>query len=43
MARKLFDKAEMHNIFHLNSSQQVIDLITKLHADRATMDHVCVN
>ncbi len=43
ISRGLFEKKEMHNIFHLKSTQQVVDLIKKLHEDRATMEHICVN
>lgn len=43
MGRALFDKNEMHSIFHLTSTSQVIDMIKKIHADRAEMEHVCVN
>ena len=43
MSRGLFDKSEMHSVFHLTSTNQVIDLIKQVHADRAEMEHVCVN
>lgn len=43
MGRALFDKNEMHSIFHLTTTKQVIDMIKKIHADRAEMEHVCVN
>ncbi|MBU0479655.1 MAG: LOG family protein [Proteobacteria bacterium] len=43
LARNLFSKREMHNIFHLTTTRQVVELIKKIHADRAQMEHVCVN
>ena len=43
MNRGLFDKNEMHNIFHLTSTSQVIDLIKEVQDDRTKMEHVCVN
>ncbi|MEN8142033.1 MAG: LOG family protein [Thermodesulfobacteriota bacterium] len=43
MSRGLFDKNEMHSVFHLTSTNQVINLIKQVHADRAEMEHVCVN
>ena len=43
MSRGLFNKEEMHSIFHLTSTTQVIDLIKQIQADRGKMEHVCVN
>ena len=43
MSRGLFDKKEMHSIFHLTSTTQVIELIKQVHSDRSKMEHVCVN
>jgi uncharacterized protein (TIGR00730 family) len=43
MNRGLFDKNEMHSIFHLISTAKVVELIKQIHADREKMEHVCVN
>jgi hypothetical protein len=43
MPKKLFDKADMHNIFHVIEPAQVVDLIIKIHKDRLHTEHVCQN
>ncbi|MCK4840196.1 MAG: hypothetical protein KAS94_15425 [Desulfobulbaceae bacterium] len=43
MARSLCDRKEIHNVFHLTSADQVIEFIKQAHADRARMEHICVN
>ena len=43
MDRGLFDKNELHNLFHLTSTEQVLALIKKFHDDRGKMEHVCIN
>ena len=43
MARRLFDKEDMHNIFHITSAEKVVNFIKKVHEDRPRMEHVCVN
>jgi hypothetical protein len=43
MSRGLFDRKEIHNVFHLASADRVVEFIKQVHADRAKMEHVCVN
>ena len=43
MSRGLFDRMEIRNVFHLTSAEQVVKFIKQVHADRARMEHVCVN
>lgn len=43
MSRELFDPKEIRNVFHLTSGEQVVKFIKQVHADRARMEHVCVN
>ncbi|MEN8136489.1 MAG: LOG family protein [Thermodesulfobacteriota bacterium] len=43
MSRGLFDRQEIHNVFHLTSADQVVEFIKQVHGDRAEMEHVCVN
>lgn len=43
LARGLFDRKEIHNVFHLTSAEQVVNFIKQVHGDRARMEHVCVN
>ena len=42
-SRQLFDHHDLHNIFHLHTVEQVVGFISQVHADRAKMEHVCVN
>ncbi len=42
-SRGLFDKSDMHNLFHINSAEKVVPFIRTVHADRSKMEHVCVN
>ncbi len=42
-ARGLFDPKDMHNIFHINSADKVVEFIRKVHEDRSKTEHVCVN
>lgn len=43
LARGLFDSKDMHNIFHITSTERVVNFIRKVHEDRLQMEHVCVN
>ncbi len=43
MPAKLFDRKDMHNIFHVVEPAHVVDLIIKIHRDRSEMEHVCRN
>jgi hypothetical protein len=43
MERKLFNKSDMHMIFHVTEPLQVVQLIRQIHADRLKMDHACKN
>jgi predicted Rossmann-fold nucleotide-binding protein len=43
MPKKLFDKGDMHNIFHVIEPVNVVDLIVKIHKDRLHTEHVCRN
>ena len=42
-SKGLFDEKDMHNIFHINSPEKVVDFIKKVHEDRSQVEHVCVN
>ncbi len=43
MGRNLFDRSDMHMIFHVLEPSQVVDLIVRIHKDRPESDHVCTN
>jgi uncharacterized protein (TIGR00730 family) len=43
LPRHLFDRSEMHTMFHVTESVQVVDLIIKIHKERFQMEHVCRN
>lgn len=43
MPRKLFDRKDMHMLFHVIEPTQVVDLIIRIHRDRPQSDHVCTN
>ena len=43
ITRGLFDIHDMDNILHIKSPEKVVRLIRKVHEDRSTIDHVCVN
>ena len=43
MERKLFNKSDMHMIFHVTEPQEVLKLIRQIHTDRLTMEHACRN
>ncbi len=43
LARKLFDSADMNNIFHLTSVEKVLSLIRKAQEDRSQIEHACIN
>lgn len=43
LSRELFSPHEMHNLFHLTSTAEVVELINNIHNDRSNMEHVCVN
>ena len=42
-SRGLFDRKDMHNLFHINTADSVVQFIRTVHEDRAKMEHVCVN
>ncbi|MDW7774471.1 MAG: LOG family protein [Desulfobulbaceae bacterium] len=39
----LFDPQDMNNIFHLQSPEEVVHLVSKIHDDRSKVEHVCHN
>ena len=41
--RKLFDPKDLNHIFHLTNPNEVIQLVKKIHDDRALVEHVCQN
>jgi hypothetical protein len=43
MSRKLFDRQDMHMMFHVLEPSQVVDLIVRIHRDRPQSEHVCTN
>lgn len=43
MERKLFNKSDMHMIFHVTDPLKVVELIKKIHADRLKEEHACRN
>ncbi len=43
MERKLFNKSDMHMIFHVTEALNVVALIKQIHADRLTEEHACRN
>jgi hypothetical protein len=43
MPRKLFDRQDMHMLFHVIEPAQVVDLIVRIHQDRPQSGHVCTN
>jgi len=43
LPRKLFNKEDMRNIFHMNDCEKVVEFVKKSHEDRQKMDHICVN
>ncbi len=43
LRRGLFDMKDMNSIFCLSDARQAVELVTKIHADREKMEHVCVN
>ncbi len=43
LTKKLIDKDDMHNLFHLSSAEKVVKFINKIHEDRSKMDHVCLS
>lgn len=43
LSRKLFSLQDMNQIFHLTSPVEVIELVKKIHDDRAKVEHVCHN
>lgn len=40
---KLFDPQDINHIFHLTNPDEVIQLVKKIHDDRANVEHVCHN
>jgi uncharacterized protein (TIGR00730 family) len=43
LPRHLFERKEMHAIFHVMEPTEVVDLIVKIHKARSEMEHVCRN
>ncbi|HWR00671.1 MAG TPA: LOG family protein [Chlorobaculum sp.] len=43
MPAKLFDRKDMHNIFHVMEPAHVVELIVRIHKDRSQQEHVCRN
>ena len=43
MERRLFNKSDMHMIFHVTEPLEVVALIKQIHADRLTKEHACRN
>jgi uncharacterized protein (TIGR00730 family) len=43
MDRNLFDRHDMHMIFHVLEPAHVVDLIVRIHRDRHQSEHVCTN
>jgi len=43
MERKLFNKSDMHMIFHVTEPVQVVELIKQIHTDRLQVEHACRN
>ena len=43
MRRKLFDRQDMHMIFHVLEPSQAVDLVVRIHQDRPQSEHVCTN
>jgi len=41
--RGLFDSKDMHNVFHIKTTEKVVEFIRKVHEDRSKIEHVCVN
>ncbi|NTV02218.1 MAG: LOG family protein [Chlorobiaceae bacterium] len=43
MRRHLFDRDDMHMLFHVLEPSQVVDLVVRIHGDRPQSEHVCTN
>jgi uncharacterized protein (TIGR00730 family) len=43
LPRHLFERKDMHAIFHVMEPSEVVDLIVKIHKARSEMEHVCRN
>jgi len=43
LAQGLFQRTDMHMIFHVNDPEQVVTLVRKIHKDRLTEEHACKN
>lgn len=43
MRRNLFDRQDMHMLFHVLEPSQVVDLVARIHGDRPQSEHVCTN
>jgi hypothetical protein len=43
MPRKLFERKDMHMIFHVIEPLHVVELIKKIHEGRSRTEHVCMN
>lgn len=43
LPRQLFDRKDMHSIFHVMEPSEVVDLIVRIHKARSETEHVCRN
>ncbi|AAM71701.1 MAG TPA: LOG family protein [Chlorobaculum sp.] len=43
LPRHLFERKDMHSIFHVMEASEVVDLIIKIHKARPETEHVCRN
>ncbi|UWX58044.1 LOG family protein [Chlorobaculum sp. MV4-Y] len=43
LPRHLFERKDMHSIFHVMEASAVVDLIIKIHKARSETEHVCRN
>ena len=42
-SRGLFGSRDMHQVFHIDSTDKVVRFIRTVHEDRSKMEHICVN
>jgi len=42
-SRGLFGSRDMHQVFHIDSTDKVVQFIRTVHEDRSKMEHICVN
>lgn len=43
LSKSLFEKRDMHMIFHVTKPSSVVDLIVRMNDDRAHTEHICRN